>query len=150
MQLSGEGEGPRYLHYIGVLPQFFATGGVVGHLALRPPRHRFDPRLSSPPGRQRKQRYHSRRREPRNISPHSAAFESGPPLLSTHPNFSGIISSFSSITLFLFPKPARRSAINRTARAASRESPCVYTKSPDAELHTTPGPYKFTGILKLL
>lgn len=123
-----------YLHYIGVLPQFFATGGVVGHLALRPPRHRFDPRFSSPPDVQGDRRHDGdtertwrarlaalcgvncgRRRAPRRV---------------THPNFSGIISSFSSITLFLFPKPARRSTINCRARAEAG-SPCAYTKSPD-------------------
>lgn len=51
------GGGAWYLHYIGILPQFFATGGVVGHLALRPPRHRFDPRFSSPPDIQGEQHH---------------------------------------------------------------------------------------------
>lgn len=40
---------PRYLHHIWVLPQFLATGGIVGHLALRPSSHRFDSSFPPPP-----------------------------------------------------------------------------------------------------
>lgn len=145
--------GPRYLHYIGILPQFFATGGVVGHLALRPPRHRFDPRFSSPPDIQGEQHHDSRHWERAHVSPHSAAvaWRSGGDRrfsLLTPTSAASSAPSRPSPSFFSLSLRGDQPSIAQHEQRAQHLACTLKVQTP--ELERRPGPYKFTGIIKLL